>query len=161
MSKEVRNPSAPGDHELGIEIGQRLEDESALVQTRMGNAKARLIHHVVGIDEQVQVDLSGAPPPPVPRAPELTLDPKQRVEKLARRQRRLDRGCAVQEARLVEYADGIGLAQLRYGDDFDAIRLGEKLDRAAEGLFARAKVRTQTNVRTGHGMRRSGSDREV
>lgn len=124
----------------------------------MGNVEAWLVHELAVVHEQVEVDLARAPSRPVANATELALDAEENVEELAWRQRRLDRGRAVQEARLVEHAHRIGLAQLRHPDDLDSPRLGQTLDRAAERLLARTEVRPETNVRARHSAPRTLDD---
>jgi hypothetical protein len=150
MSKEVRNPPLPGYLDLRIQLGERLEGEAALVQARMGNSQPWLVYELVGVDEQIEVDRPWPPPCPVANAPELTLDAEKDVEELPRRKGRLDGSCPVEEARLVDHPDGIGLAQPRHGDDIGALRRTKKLDRSAERVLARAEIRAEADVRPWH-----------
>ncbi len=116
----------------------------------MGHTQSRLVHHFVGVHEQVEID---RPRPPARSAP----DPAQRalraekdVQKLARGQGRLDRDGAVQEPWLVDHTDGVRLLQGRDPDDLDAVLGGEERDRLPKRFLACAHVRAQTDVGARH-----------
>ena len=72
-------------------------------------------------------------------------------------QRRLDLRCPVQEPRLIDDADGIGLAKLRHRDHIDTLRSCEERDGAFEHLCSIPEVRAQADVGTRH-VQRAGSD---
>src|SRR4029079_6780921 len=78
-------------------------------------------------------------------AAELAFDGEQRFQQLARGELRLE-GCgAVQERRLVDDPDRIGLAQRRDGDD-----PGQRVECRADRRLAVAEVGADTDVRAGH-----------
>ena len=66
----------------------------------MRDGQARLVDRLVAVEQQVEVDRP-RPPALAALAAELALDREQPVEQLARRELGLERGGAVQEARLV------------------------------------------------------------
>lgn len=142
--------AATGNLQLRIELGERLEREPPLVQPRMGNAEARLLDDEVAVDEEVEVECPRPPALAVPHAPELALDGEQLAEKLLRRQGRLDRDGAVQEAWLVDDADRVGLDELRDTHDLHPVDPAEPLDRPAKGRLTIPEVRAQPDVRPRH-----------
>src|SRR4051794_22032966 len=83
-------------------------------------------------------------------APELLLDLEQCLQELCRREGGAHRGRAVEESRLVEITDRIGLAERRDRHDLDAASLVEELDGALERRSPIAEVRSEADVRTGH-----------
>jgi hypothetical protein len=95
----------------------------------MRHLEAGLVHALVPVEEQVQVERAGAAGRPCPDAAELGFDREQHVEQAARRQRRLDRDGAVEEPRLVgDWPDRIGLTEGRHRHYFDARRRCQTLD---------------------------------
>ena len=81
----LRADSTPGlarDDEAGIELGERLEGETALVEPRMRHVEARLVDGLVAVEEEVEVDR----PRPEPAAPSRrgrgALDLEQALEQL-------------------------------------------------------------------------------
>ena len=100
-----------GEHEVGVELGERLEREAPLVQARMRHMEARLVDRLLAVEEEVEVDRARAEARARPLAAQRLLDGEQPIQELAWRERRLELRRAVQEARLLEVADGIGLAE--------------------------------------------------
>src|SRR5262249_57823726 len=83
-------------------------------------------------------------------ATELPLDGEERVEQLPRCKRGLDGDRAVEERRLVEVSDRVGLAEARDGDDLDPRHPTEQLDGVGQRRRAIAEVRPETDVRASH-----------
>jgi hypothetical protein len=85
----------------------------------------------VAVEEEVEVERAGAagrPSASVRTRPRS----KQQLEEPARAERRFERRRSVQESRLVGHrSDRVGLAQRRHGDDLDAGRRCEALERSA------------------------------
>jgi len=110
----------------------------------MGHPQPGLVD--LGVPEQEQVEVQR--PRPLRRhalaAPaEPALDGEQPVEQLPPREARLELGGAVQEARLVDVADRVGLAEGGDGDDLDPGLVGERVDGAAQRALAVAEVRAE------------------
>ena len=120
----------------------------------MRHAQARLVHDQVAVHEQVEVDRPRSPAL-FSHPPQRLLDPEQKLEQRARRQRRVDPHRAIQEARLVDHPDRIGLAQLRHREHLDVVRFGQKIDGAQQRHLARADVRAEPDVCDGHALARS------
>src|SRR4029078_5991083 len=93
--------------------------------------------------EQVEVDRARAVARPLAHAAELLLHGEQLIEEICRRERGLDRDGAVEEARLVEVADGIGLPERRDGDHLDTGSLFQQLDGALQRRLAVREIRAQ------------------
>ena len=97
----------------------------------MRNAKTRVVDDLGAVQEEVEVDRPG--PPSLHSLPsKRPLDREERVEELARGERRLECSSAVQEAGLIDDADGIGLAELGDGEHVDPVHGREQLDRLLE-----------------------------
>ena len=126
--------SPVGQREVGVELDERLEREAPLVQARVRDGEVRLVDRLVAVEQQVEIDrpraetLAG-----VAHAAELVARPRAGRSSSSRgSELGLDRDGAVQEARLVDVAHGLGLAQRRHGEDAD-VRVG------AQELDARAR----------------------
>ena len=115
----------------------------------MRHAQARLVDALVTVDEQVEIDDPRAPALAT-NASERALDLEQELERARGVRARLDRDRAVQEPRLVDDPDRVGLAQLRDGDDLDAVGRPEELDRSPQRRLARAEIRAEPDVRARH-----------
>ena len=95
----------------------------------MRHLEAGLVDALVPVEQQVEVDRSGAARRPSPDASELGFDREEPVEQAARRERRFECDGAVEEARLVRNrADRIGLTQGRNGHHLDTGSRCEALD---------------------------------
>jgi hypothetical protein len=84
------------------------------MQPRVRNLQAGLVDRLVPVEEQIQIDRSGAAGPgtrTITTKPALEL--QQRVQELARRSGRSDHRDPVQEPRLIQIANGIRFAQAR------------------------------------------------
>ncbi len=124
--------AATGNDERGIEVGQRLQGEATLVQARVRNREARPLEGLIPVEQEIEIDRARAPARAHPSfATQVALDREQPVEQVRRGELRVDRNRAVQEARLVDEPDRIGLAKTGDGHDLDLrIRL-EQVDRCA------------------------------
>src|SRR5439155_5601326 len=94
--------------------------------------EAGLVDRLVAVEQQVEVDRARAEARASSLATQGLLDGEQPIQELARRERRLELGCAVQEARLVKVADGIGLAEGGDGAELDTGLGREQVERPAE-----------------------------
>src|SRR4029077_10946871 len=126
--------------EARSQLSERVEDEPALVHTRVRDGEARLVDRLVAVDKKVEIErprpeLAGDANPA-----EALLDGEQPVEELARAERGLERGHAVEEARLLADADRVCLAQRGDGRDLDSFLGAERVDGLAGGLLARGGV---------------------
>ena len=120
----------------------------------MGNGETRLVDLRVPIEEQVEIE--GARPlgrDTVAAAAEPALHREKHLQQLPRRQGRLEGRRAVEEARLVDVADGIGVEEPRDGDDVDPGRGRQSVDRAEERRLAIAEIRAERDVGTSHAPR--------
>ena len=116
----------------------------------MRHPEAVLVHGLIAVDEQVEIDRPGAEPGALALPAQGALDREQRVEERARRQVRLQRHRPVQEARLVEIADRVGLAEARDGHDLDPRGRREPVDCRQESGLAVAEVGAEAHVGAGH-----------
>src|SRR4051794_39469760 len=112
----------------------------------MGKLETRLVEHEVVHQQQIEVDRTRAVARPFADPSELALDVEQRREKLCRCERRLERHGRVEELRLVEVADRIGLPECRYRDDVDARPRVEQVDRTLERRRTIAEIRSEPYV---------------
>lgn len=137
------------DDERGIELGERLEREATLVDTRMRYSQTRLVDDLVPVHQQVEIEGS-RPPALTANPPELTLDAQERLQKLLRSERRLGGHGSVQEPRLLDDPDRVGLAERRDGDDLDLGFRGEKCDRSPKCPLSIPEVGSEADVRKRH-----------
>ena len=142
-----------GKLEAGVELGERLEREAALVQPRVRNPKPRLANRLVAVQEQVEVDRPRAEARAVAHPAESALDVEEPGEELRRRKLRLDLGGRIQEARLVEESDRVGLAEGRDAPQLDAGLASEQLERLPERRLAVAEVRAEAHECARHSMK--------
>lgn len=150
LREQRRHPPPAGNDERRVELGERLEREAPLVQSRMRHRQTRLVAQLVAVDEQIEVDRARTVPLPVADAPELTLDGEQLVEELARGQRRLEHRRAIEIAWLVDDPHGVRLPQARHDDDLDTSPLREREQCTANRRLAVAQVGAQADICTGH-----------
>ena len=97
----------------------------------MGQGEAGLVHDLVAVHQQVEVDRSRAKALATD-APEALLDVEQAREELLRRQLGRYLGYPVQKGALVDGTDRLGLTQLRDRNDLDSVLRGEELERLAQ-----------------------------
>ena len=120
LAPRARSESAPDQGRRdGIELGERLEHEAPLCQPRVRDAEARFVHDLVAVEQEVQVDR----PRPVALAgtdtSKLLLHGQQALqERIWSEVGRQPDSCA-EETRLVDHADGIGLANRGNRLDFE------------------------------------------
>lgn len=108
--EQLSYPAPVGQRELRVELCQRLEGERPLHEPRVGNGKPRLLHDLVAVQKEVEVDRPWSESRPRPLPAELALHGEEPREELARPELGLDSHRTVQEAGLVEEADRFGLA---------------------------------------------------
>ena len=68
--------------EIGTDLGQRMEDKPAQMQTRMGQLQLRFIEHARPVIEQVEIDRAGAIALMLRRTPEIGFDFLQLLQQL-------------------------------------------------------------------------------
>src|SRR5205809_482561 len=124
----------------------------------MRDAQARLIHDLVVVDEYVEVHGSRPPAHAAPHAAGRLLDAEQHVEQLAGGERGLDGRRPVQEERLVDEPDRVGLAEGRHGRDLDSRLFREQLDRPAERRLPVSEIRSESYVCPRHRLRAQALD---
>jgi len=134
-----------------LKLRERLEHERALVQARVRDGEARLVDFLVAVEEQVEVERARAVLAGSADATEALLGREEPAEELARAERRLELGGAVEEERLRADADGLGLAQRGDGDDLDPLLLGERRERSANRRLTIAEIRAKADVDNRHG----------
>jgi hypothetical protein len=138
------------EREPWVKLDERLEDEPPLCEPRVRNREPRLVDHLVSVEEEIEVDRPRAVSRPGPLAPEPALDGEKASQELERSVDRLDRTGRVQEARLVDVADWIGLAECRHGDDPDARLVSEEPDGLPQVLLSISEIRPEGYVRADH-----------
>src|SRR5688500_751090 len=114
----------------------------------MRDGEAGLRDRLVAVDEEVEVDRARPPSHRIglsPLAAELALELEQAVEELPRREVGLEQDGAVQEARLLDDAYRIGLAQRR-----DCDHVGERVDRGPNRRLSVAEIRSDPDVGARH-----------
>ena len=143
--QELDDGALPRHDQGGIELGERLERERALVEPGMRDRETRLVEHDVSVDEQVEVDRPRAPAL-LAHAAETTLHVEQEPEESTWLERGLERDCAVQEPRLVDPAPRLRLAERRRAEHPDPGVLTEERDRLRDRPLAIAEVRAEPHV---------------
>jgi len=129
-----------------LELVERDVPEPGFGQARVRDREVGLVENEVAVEEEIEVHRARSEARPGPLASKGAFHAEKALEKRARLEIRLERGGAVQEPRLVEIADGLGLAQGRHRDDLDARVLGEELERPPQRGLAIAEVRAESNV---------------
>src|SRR4051794_37844515 len=122
------------------------------MQARVRQLEARQLELHLVVEEQVEVDRPRAVARPA-LAAELLLDLEQPVEEHDRGELRLDGGDAVQEARLVDDADRLRLAQRGEGGEPHLRRLRDELDGAVDRGLRVADVGAEADVGAAHRLR--------
>src|SRR5690242_17964090 len=117
----------------------------------MRDGEARLFDRLVAVDEEVEVDRAR----PEARAfaaiaTEAGLDGEQALEQRSRAEFRLHLRGAVEEVRLVEVADGLGLAQAGDRHELDALLGRELLEGGLDLPLRLAEVRADADEGRGH-----------
>ena len=115
----------------------------------MWNSEPGFVHDLTAVDEEVEIDEPWSPPLNS-YPPERPLDSEERIEELAGGQGRLDRDGSIQEERLIDNADGIGLAQRRNRDHGHALDGCQQPDRLLESPLAIAEIRSEADVGADH-----------
>jgi subtilisin family serine protease len=113
FGEQFRCPSATRNKHVGVELHERLERERALVESRVREVEFGERKDDVVVEQQVEIDRPRAVPPPLPHTAQRLLDLQKHVEQRDGRKRRLDPHRRIEERRLLEEADGIGLAKRR------------------------------------------------
>src|SRR5436190_10759930 len=112
----------------------------------MRNLQPRLVHDLVAVEQEIEVDRARAACGAFARAPELLLDRKQTVEELARGQIGLDSRRSVQEAGLILDPDWIGLANRGDRQQPDPVLLLQQAEGAGDQLLPVAEVGPEPDV---------------
>ena len=86
----------------------------------MRNGQAGLVHDLIPVHEQVEVDRA-RPPAFAAHPSEALFDSEQSLEQLSRPEVGLDPDGAVEELPLLDWPDGIRLADLGHGHDVDSV----------------------------------------
>ena len=129
------------------QLGERLEREPALVETRMRHVETWLVQHEVTVEQQVEIDRARAPAfLVVAGAAEPALDVEQDVEQLAGREASLDGDGAVHVAGLLDRPPRLRLAQRRDADDRHVGQLAHERDGPSDRGLAVAQIRTEPDV---------------
>ncbi len=116
----------------------------------MRNGEAGLVHDLVAIHEQIEVDRPRTPTLLPTNAPQFALDAEEGFEKLPWRERRLEGDGSVEETRLVDDPDRICLSQLRDGDHIDLGFAVEKGDGTSQRRLPLPEVRAEAHVGERH-----------
>ena len=147
--EQIPDPAAVREGELGIELGERLEDEAALCEARVRDAQAGLVDRLLAVEQKVEVDRPRAEARPRPLASERALDGEHPLKERAGGELGVDRARGVEEAGLVDVPDGVRLAKSGDRDDADVGPV-EEVERAPEVSGTIAEVRSEADVRAGH-----------
>jgi len=121
------------------------------VEPGVGKLEARLADLLRVVEQEIEVERPGAlgrPGRPVPSKP--GLDGEQEVEQVSWGELGPKLGGAVEEARLVEIADRLGLLERRDGDHLHPVRAAELGDGRADRGLAVTEVRAQGDERSRH-----------
>jgi len=70
--EELGDGALPRHDQARIELGERLESERAIAESRVRNRQTRLVEHDIAVDQQVEVD--------GPRTEALVADPPERSQ---------------------------------------------------------------------------------
>src|SRR5262249_52511305 len=120
----------------------------------MRHSETGLVDLFAPVHEQIEVD-DARPPALLADPPQRALDVEEQVEELSGRERRLQDDRAVQELRLRDRADRLGLAQPRDGENLDPRDMLERAYRFAQRLLTLPEIRSQAHVRPDHTRERS------
>ena len=97
-------------------------------------------------EEKVKVNRARAEARPVPTPAERAFDADEAIEELTRRQLRVDRSDAVQEAGLLDVANGLRVAENRHRSHAKSRFCGQELERAQERRLTVSEVAAQADV---------------
>lgn len=129
MVEEVGHRAVPRHDERRVELREWLEGERTLVQPGVWQRQSRRVECQLVEEQQVEVDGARAVARPNPSAAELPLDCEERAQELLRRERGVHRDGGVEEPRLLEEPDRVGLANARHREDLDSGLPPEELHR--------------------------------
>src|SRR4029077_16729219 len=138
--------------EARSQLSERVEDEPALVHTRVRDGEARLVDRLVAVHKRVESARPRAELAGDANTAEALLDGEQPVEELARAERGLERGHAVEEARLLADADPACLAQPGGGPALESFLGAERVAGCAECSLAVTDVGAEPDVGARHGL---------
>src|SRR3954454_17582438 len=111
--------AAAGDDAVRRDVQKRHEHEGALSETRMRDREPRLVDDAVVVSQDVYID--HARTPALASFPsKLGLDPLDRIQKAARRERGLSGGAGVHEVGLIRLAPGWSAVERRARRDAHA-----------------------------------------
>jgi subtilisin family serine protease len=121
------------------------------VHPRVRNLEPRLVDPVVSVEQEIEVERAR----PLlghgrPVASEVALQVEQRLEKLPRRQLRLQLDGTVEEARLVDVPDGLGVAERGNADDLRPPHVPKPSHGRPEGPLPVAEIGAEADKRAHH-----------
>jgi hypothetical protein len=147
---ERRVPSVRRD------LGERFEDEAALVHARVGDFKAGFPDDLVLVKEKIEIERARSP---AFRAnpSERTFDPQEQIEEIPGGKVRVERDGGVEEIRLVRLADRERFDEAARAEDHDA-PVAKALERRAQVRFAIAEVRAKPDICPRHSVSQSSSE---
>ena len=97
-----------GMHEVGSDLDQRHQHECSSMQERVRNGKPVRFDDMAAVEEQVEIECARRIPEGADSA-EIVLDPLQSIEQGFWFQIGVEHECRVQESRLIEVPDRLGL----------------------------------------------------
>src|SRR5579862_194026 len=134
-----------------IQLGYGLEDEGALVQSRVRNGQARLVDLLVSEEQKVEVERPWSMLAGHSDTAEAPLGLEETIEQLPRGERRRQLRCSVEEKRLRTDADRLGLAERGDRDDLDPVLGAERGDGRADRRLPVAEVGAKPDEGARHG----------
>jgi subtilase family protein len=149
--KEGLHRAQSGHGQAGRDLCERLQNERPLVQPRVRDLEVLQGNLRVAVEEEVEVER----PRPLgrgrlPVAPEGGLDREEPGEQVGGLERRLEHRDPVQERRLIEIADRLGLAEGGHADDLDPLGRAELVQRRTNRLLPAAEIRAEPDIRPCH-----------
>ncbi len=136
-------PVGAGRNQIRSELGQRLEDEGSLCETRMGNTERRGLDPAVGVEQQIEIEGTWRVALRLPHATSPLLDEEQCLEKRLGAKPRPDLQHGVQVAALFGPAHRLGLEEPGGRDDPGPRQGVERAPRRKEMGLPIPQVRAQ------------------
>ena len=128
---------------FGSDLDQRFQNKPALVHCRMRNLQARLIHHPIPKQHNVDIDLAGTFLAHA-KTSHRRFDPQRKLQQFSWRLIRFNRCHAVQKPRLVRDVHRLGLIQC--GDRQQPARYVQLCERLAQVGRTISQVRSQRQI---------------
>lgn len=103
---------------FGSKLREWSQHEPALVHRRMRQGQLRRLQHSILVEDQVEIDRAGAlRSNPGPDTPHHKFNSKQSTQEIKRRNLRLKQQNRIQETRLIEISDWLGVDKRRHAQD--------------------------------------------